>query len=354
MNGGALALLWSRGGSAAPVPIPVIQRPPLPPWATPYTLPHIAGMDVLPWDGDVPPHSRDYLRADSWGVDMPGAPMVGGVSPNHPERILSWFLDRYSLDFQHAYLEKYASYGYTHLRLSYGDSCGPVDNGPNSPPGCGQTLEQLIATCLRVQSYGLYVRLMIGSKYFTPNFMSTQQWADYADPIMDACNAQRCVDEWTLGWEWNLWNHPGATTIDSFRHMGQQAHQAGCSAWMHFSSHVTSWFADGDPRGRFGFYDDLAHDIDGIDYQTFPEWSMEETQARIVDTLWQFGQRGNDYKFRFDEDQAAAMWDHDRPNPDDANARGYLAACTTDNVKHTDAKVWGYGNGARRPDGTAL
>jgi hypothetical protein len=44
----------------------------------------------------------------------------------------------------------------------------------------------------------------------------------------------------------------------------------------------------------------------------------------------------------------------DHPDEDEVNARGYCAMCTTDDVRHTDARVWGYGNGARRPDGTVL
>jgi hypothetical protein len=39
---------------------------------------------------------------------------------------------------------------------------------------------------------------------------------------------------------------------------------------------------------------------------------------------------------------------------DYANQRGLIMACTIDDVKHTDAKVWGYGNGGRRPDGSRL
>ena len=301
------------------------------------------------------PHERDYLRADSWGVVMEGAPVIDrGVSSRHPERILSWFIDRYTDDFQKQYLEKVAGYGYTHLRLSYPDSVAAKDQPSNKPPGAGRTLDQFIETCKRVQSYGLWVRVMLGSKYFQPGFMTAQQWADYADPVLDALIAAKAVDESSLGWEWNLWNTPGQVTIDAFRHHGQRCHAAGVSAWMHFSPHVTSWFADGDPRGRFGFYDDLHNDVNGIDYQGDPSWPMDETQARCVDTLWQFGQRGNDYKFRFDEDQAAMMWDNDRPDPEDANARGYLACCTFDNVKWTDAKIWGFGNGGRMPDGTRI
>ena len=52
------------------------------------------------------PEDRDYLRGDAWGVVMPGAPMIDGASAETPDQILSWFLDRYPLDFQHEHLTK--------------------------------------------------------------------------------------------------------------------------------------------------------------------------------------------------------------------------------------------------------
>jgi hypothetical protein len=308
---------------------------------------------------------RDFLRADAWGVTLPGAPWVPGASTRHPERILSWFVDRYDADWRRRYLTQYAQDGYTHLKRSYADSCGPIDNGPNSPPGHGQSLDQFVASCLECKRFVPYVQVMIGSKYFQPHNMTTQQWADFADPIMDALIAAKAVDEFVLGWEWNLWNTPGRTTIDAFKHAGQKAHAAGCSFWMHFAPEYTSWFADGEPRGRFGFYDDLGPDADGLNYQSgrYPDddparrgqlWTMRDLQDRLVDSLWQFGVAGNRHKLRLDEDTASLQWDNDRPNEDDANLRGFVACATIDNVRHTDAKVWGYGNGARMPDGTAL
>lgn len=311
--------------------------------------------------------SRDYLRADSWGVTIPGMPWVPGASSRHPERVLSWFVDRYTSEWRKRYLETYAGYGYTHLKLSYADSTGPLDNGPNSPPGAGRSLAQFIETALEVKRYVPYVQVVIGSKYFQPGYMNAQQWADFADPIMLALIQANAVDEFILGWEWDLWNTPGRTTIDAFTHAGQLAHAHGRSFWMHFSQHTTSWFADGDPRGRFGFYDDIGTAVDGINYQTgaYPAddpdpsrrgqpWSPRDLQDRIVDTLWQFGTQGNRHKFRCDESLAWRMWDNDQPTEDDANLYDFLACCTVDDVRHTDARVWGYGNGGRRPDGTRL
>jgi hypothetical protein len=337
-----MSLLLLEGVSAPPV----IGRPPLPPWPEPVDY-----RTTLPWD---PPHTRDFLRADSWGVTLPGLPWVPGASSEHPERALSWFLDRYPADWQRKYLETYVGYGYTHFRLSLPDSVAPTTAPPNCPPGAGRSLDQFLATCKQVQSYGLFCRVMLGSKCFQPHDMSAQQWADYSDPLFQALVAAKAVDEVTLGWEWDLWNVPGETTINAFRHLGQQAHAAGISCWMHFSPHVTSWFADGDPRGRFGFYDDLHGDVDGIDYQGDSSWDCAMMQARIVDTLWQFGTSGNRYKFRFDEDVAILQFSHDHPDEDDANLRGYVACCTIDDVHHTDAKVWGAGNGLRRPDGSRI
>lgn len=336
------AELFKRG----PRPVPPVTRPPLPPFVEPVDY-----LTTLPWTPPPIP-TRNFLRGDAWGVTIPGAPWVPGASSKHPERILSWFLDRYSADFQKQYLELYAGYGYTHLLLSYADSCGPVDNGPQSPPGNARTLDQFIETCRLVKQYVPFCKVMIGSKYFQPKDMSAQQWADFADPILLKLFEAKAADEVTLGWEWNLWNVPGDTTITAFQHAGQLCHEHGVSFWQHYSPHVTAWFADG--SNRFDFYGAIAGDVDGIDYQTDPYWSMSETQARCVDTLWQFGERGNDFVFRFFEDQAVLMFDNDHPDEDDANLRGYNACCTIDNVKWTDAKVWGFGNGARMPDGTRL
>jgi hypothetical protein len=342
--------------------VPVIVRGPLLPFPAPIDY-----RTELPW---TPPQERDYLRADFWGIEMANAPWVPGASSNHPERILSWFLDRYALDFQKEYLTTVGGFGMTHLLLSYADSTAATDQPPDKPPGAGRTLDQFIETCLLVKQYIKHCHVRLGSKYFQPRDMSAQQWADFADPIMDALIAAKAVDEFSLAWEWNLWNVPGQITIDAFRHCGQKARAAGLSSWMHFSPHVTSWFADGDPRGRFGFYDDLQGDVDGINYQTQgPQWSPGMLQARLVDTLWQFGQDGNRYKMRCEEDLAAWMFDNsvvsvvvdDLPppknvsvTPEDANLRGYIAACTVDNVKGTDAKIWGVGNGGRMPDGSRL
>jgi hypothetical protein len=331
----------------SPKNIPEIPRGPLPPFTQPINY-----RTTLPWELPEYP-TRDFLRADSWGVIMEGAPAVPGTL-REKDRIFSWFLDRYVKQFQNDYLMKYGGYRYSHILLSYADSCGPVNN-PGKTPGNGQTLEQFVNFCGYVKGYIPYVRVRLGSKDFTPWFMTLDEFKAYFDPVINALIQAKVVDELNAGWEWDLWNTPGQPTIDIFRYVGQRAHNAGLSSWMHFSPHVTSWFKDGDPRGRFGFYDDLKNDVNGIDYQTQgTAWDDQMLQARLVDTLWQFGVSGNTYKIRLDEDYAFMMSDNPTPTPDDANLRGFVGCCTIDDVRWTDAKVWGYGNGGRRPDGSKL
>jgi hypothetical protein len=340
-------LMMSGGSSTTSRPAPE-KRAPLPPLPT-----GIKVYSTLPW---TPPKSRDYLRADCWGITLAGLPFIPGGSSNPVamERFLSWFFDRYPREFQEKWIDQNFRNGYTHVFLSPPDEMGPVDNGPNSPPGSGHSLAEVVDNHGRLKSTGLYVATFLASKYFQPHDMGVQQYQDYAFPIMDALTSAGVVDEFIPAWEMDLFNVPGKTTEDICKAVGKRAHASGCSCWVHFSPHVTSWFADGDPEGRFGFWNHLGDDVDGIDYQGDPNWLADEWQARIVDTLWQFGEYGNRWKLRAFERMAYRMFDNPTPTEDDANLDGYLGCCTFDDVKHTDAKVWGSGEGLRDLEGNPV
>jgi hypothetical protein len=384
--------------SSAPV-LPVEPRDPLPPWPEPVNY-----LTSLP-PGWPPPPTRDFLRANCWTVPVPGLPFVEGGSSYQMDRFLSWFWDRYPKEYQQKWIDENQKRGYTHAFLS----------APDAMLGPSQlSLQGFVDNCGTVKARMPYCCVFLGSKVFNPQDQSVQQWADYADPIMDALIAAKVVDEFILGWEWNFWNVPGQITIDAFKHAGQKAHAAGCSFWLHFSTEVTSWFADppGESRGRYGFYDDLGHDVDGLNYQaqgvfaagammaepaelralpreqrvdhpdlltrsqkaqrrlwknqqyppsvtttsaTCPplDWSIDQLQAHMVDTLKQFGAQPWGHKMRLFEDVASICFDNDPPSEGDCDQRGFASICTIDNVGGTDAKIWGAGNGLRQPDGTA-
>ena len=200
-------------------------RPPAPPAPTASRSRRAHDVDVA---ADL---DRDYLRGDAWGVTMPDAPIVSGVNPDTKDLILSWFLDRYPLDFQKAYLAKYAGYGYTHLYLS----------PPDSIQGAGRTLGQFVDTCRLVRSYGLWVGLNMASKVYQPAYMDPEQFAAYIDPLLDVLLDE--ADEFVPAWEWDLWNRtaPDAVTIMRHRRAARarrRQSRAGCTS----ARIPTSWF----------------------------------------------------------------------------------------------------------------
>jgi hypothetical protein len=345
MSAGSLVVLSTRARSSSVTPI-VRPFPPPPPG----TYDH-----VLPW---TPPTSRDYLRGDFWAVECPGLPAVpggpSGGSSEFPERIVCGLDYKYDRSkYWPSMVARHRERGYTHwLRWA---SNALYDVGYGGDP----SINRFVDDCGLLHALGMrYVVVSLWSKVFDPRDMTPQQYQDRVGPLLDALLAARVVDEVIPGFEWDSGNVPGDSTIEIFKWVGQTAHARGVSCWAHFYPHVTAWFADGDPAGRFGFWADLGADVDGIDYQADSSWGVPELQSRIVDSLWTFGENGNLHKFRLCEDQAIKQFSGDpwgsgslHPNELDGAQRGYYACCTIDNVKGTDARVWGYGNGGMTPEG---
>jgi hypothetical protein len=318
-------------------PVPLTPRPPLPPLPVCRSCPSAFSYDkTLPW---TPPATRDFLRADAWGVEIRGLPFVPGGSSEHPERCLTWFLDRWSPEWQQRILDEHRARKYSHFVLS----------APDSIQGHGQSLAQFVDTCLRVKAAGFFVIVFLGSKVYQPRDQSVSQWTSYLYPLLTALFDANVVDEVIPGWEWNLFNVPGRTTIAVAKYVGNLAHLNGVTCGLHFSTHVTSWFADGDPRGRYGFWNDLGADVDYLNYQADPAWDVGELQSRLVDTLKQFAAQGNHHKLRAFELDAMPKFTRPHPTEDESNLTGYLACCT-----RGPAPVWGFGCGGRYLSGSPL
>lgn len=346
MRAGSVVLLGGREYASSGPP-PIVRTFPPPPEGT-YD-------HVLPW---TPPHERDFLRGDFWAVECPGLPVVAGGpsggSSEWPSRIVTGLDYKYDRrQWWPTMVDRHRERGYTHwLRWA---SNALYDTGYGGDP----SIAKFVDDCGLLKRLGMpYVIVSLWSKVFDPRDMTPAQYIDRFSPLLEALLAARVVDEVIPGFEWDSGNVPGEPTIEIFKYVGETAHAKGVSCWAHFYPHVTSWFADGDERGRFGFWDDLGDDVDGIDYQADSSWSVPELQSRIVDSLWTFGENGNRHKFRLCEDQAIKQFTGDpwgsgslHPNEDDGSARGFYACCTVDNVKGTDARVWGYGNGGMDDSG---
>jgi hypothetical protein len=339
----SLAVLSGRR-AIRPAPQP---RPPLPP------LPPGSYDRTLPW---TLPRTRDVLRADLWGVpvyakDGTPLPFVPRGSREHPERALTYFL--YKPEWQGAWvaavLYAHAIRAYTHFYLSWPDA---RDDG-------GLSIAQFVALCRYVKSWGFWVGVFLGAKGRAqgndidgdPRDQSPTEWQARVQPILDALLNADAADEFVPAWEYDLFNRDGTWAIEYPRWVGVRVHSAGKSCWMHFSTHVTSWH----PQGRFYYWSELGDAVDGLHYQGDATWDIATYQARLVDTLKQFGEEpGQPHKLRATEIEASAEFSVNRPDENDASLMGFLLCCTRDNVGHTDARVWGYGNGGAQPDGSAL
>jgi hypothetical protein len=348
VNAGSVILLGSWYQQASDV-TPIVRTFPPPP-AGSYDK-------VLPW---TPPTSRDYLRGDWWAVPQPGLPAVpggpSGGSSEHPERIVTGLDYKYDRStWWPQMVDRHRERGYTHW-------CRWASNALWDPVGGDPSIPKFVDDCGLLKRLGIpYVVVSLASKVYDPRDMTPQQYQDRIGPLLMALLDAKVVDEVIPAFEMDSFNVPGTPTIDIIKWVGQTAHPYGVSNWCHFYPEHTSWFADGDPRGRYGFWDDLGADCDGLNYQADSSWDVAELQARIVDSLKQFGEQGNAHKFRLCEDQAIKQFTGDpwgsgseHPNEDDGSQRGYYACCTVDNVGHTDAKVWGYGNGGMNDDGMWL
>jgi hypothetical protein len=342
LRGALLDSVSATRGDSESVPIAPVPRPPLPPFpicnscTSPYSYDQ-----TLPWDP--PTDDRDFLRANAWAVTVPGLPWVPGSSSEFPERFLSYLGFKYSKEWQTRGFTATVERAYSHTITSWANFRDEHNASPNA----------FVDWCGFVKRYVPYNHVMLASKNYDPRDMTPQQYADRFGPVLDALLKANVMDEVCPAWEMNLFNYPGEPTIEICKWVGNTA-KPGVSTWLHFSPEVTSWFADGDERGRYGFWDDVGTSVDGIDYQTSQYWDIGEMQSHLVDTLNQFAAQGHRHKLRAFELIAMSQFSGEpfgspHPDEDDGDMLGYLCCCTKG-----PAVVWGYGNGARHVDGSPL
>jgi len=286
---------------------------------------------------------KRFWRGNAWSVTIPGLPWVPGGSSQQPERVLTWFLDRYEPAWQTQILTAHAERGYTHFSLSWPDS-----------RSYGQSLEQFIATCRLVKSWGFYVHVFLGSKVYDPQDETWGGWwGQVTAPVLQTLVSAGCVDIITPGWEWDGWNVPGDSTFAIYQGLAAIAVPAGIDVWTHFDIEYTSWFADG--GNRFQWWDSMRGILTGILYQGNPflnpdgslVWSMGERQARAADTQNQDTFADGTFKFVYWEADAAEQFDNAHPTEAEAAMHGYLMLCSPGGCA-----VNGFGNGCWLPDGT--
>lgn len=351
-------LCGEKTPTPAPHPTPhLVQRPPLPPFP-----PGSYDRDLPPWAGG-PPDKLIY-RGNFCGIRVPGAPGVkGGMNATIPggdtSLVMAAHLDRYPLDWQHAILERYASYGYTHLQQSIGHS-----------EAMGQSISQYVATAKLIQSYGLWVDHWLlgggrdeGSNQFLHRDWGWDNWEPVLTPWLDALLAEDAIDACCIGWQldqfnthsprpWSRFGNPFQSIVDN---VADRLVPKAIPIGTHWVNEAGVVFGD-TYMDRFTFWRMQRNRLSWFHHQGDVDLPIPEYQAKLVDTLNPFGDGRMGTSGLFGdrpfglvvyECSAQAQFDG-RCTEDEGDLRSTLLVCTK-------ARSWAsYGNGGRQFNGTKL
>jgi len=387
VNAGSVVLLGGRsttpsGGGLGPMWDPIPRNP-----FGPYPPP-VDYKTVLPF---TPPAGRvlDFYRGQFCGLRIPGAPVVPGSNAANPSCIMAALLDNYPEDVQEQFLESYAFAGNTHLQRSLGHALG-----------YGHTIDAYIALSKKVRSqYGLFCDHWLIANEF-PGFQFNQDasfWGPKLDPYIERLLGAGVVDlacpSWQMDQVMNM--APGNATISIIAYVAKKL-PPSIPLYTHWMNEALAWWkkVGTNPNGsdigevwvdpqywpngievhdRFSWWYAMQPYLTGGHHQGNTRMLCKEYQDRLCDTLDFFGdEHGRDtgkgdmgqsirtgtprpFALTVFEDSAQDQFDDVPSNPYaisevEGDQRGYILMCTTSPWGH----MRGYGNGARRPEGTAL
>jgi hypothetical protein len=357
-----------------------IERAPLPPFD-----PHSKDPDTGAYTPvyttlrEEPPPADDvsWWRGDAWGLTVPGLPPVpGGADGPAQDRVLTYFLDRYGTHWETEILARYVGYGYRNISLSPQDSFA-----------FGTSEDDYVRMAVRCRAAGLNVHHLMRSKYYTaakgepplpldPTKNRLRERDRHApdpsgpfaggpdltvpDALTERLLAEGVMQAQSPAWEMNYWSP--ATVREMIDH---DAQLIGMRAFilLHFFPHYISWQPN--EETPTDFWRKNHGSVDGVLYQCNPTWTAGMAAARAQDCLdrlapgclWRLSDSGRGHPIWF------VMWEtiatqqfnnlHDGDgrlaDEDQANLKGFENTCSPGLMT-----VQGFGNGARRPDGTPL
>jgi hypothetical protein len=317
--------------------------PPQPVWAT-------SNYDKTLWF-DVPQEpSVGFYRGNFCGIALPDGlsplpGMAGYTVPSykHPP-VMALDIPRFPVDQQIALLDAYASRGYTHLQCSIGHAAEQ-----------GLSIDAYIDYCGRARQFVPFLdHWFLGGGNWNARDMAIDYWRPIVDPWIDALLANDLIDCACVGWQLDGYNtgtprmvdgrlqSPIQSIIDHFadrlvslgKKLGTHWMNAEGGAWNDPYDRVRWWRVEN--RDKLQFW----HDQGDVDHP------IDLYQAKLVDKVWPL--EGTDAKLVVYECSAQAQFDL-RCTEDQGDLKSYLLLCTKVAVP-----FGGYGNGARRPDGSSL
>lgn len=286
-----------------------------------------------------PPGTLRWWRGNAFGVTVPGLPAVaGGQTGPAQERMLTWFLDRFSADWQDRILAAHVARGYDRFVLSWPDS-----------RGAAQSIRNYVATTQRVQDAGLLPCHMLLSKVYD----GTNPDPAGLDPVIDALREANLIPLASIGWELNLFNDPGHLQHVIDHVAGRLPITDQRALYVHFSPHYAAWQPDRPGGSGADFWKIQSGKLTGLLYQGNPDWSVGMLQARLNDVLvrlvqgglWGLSQSFDVVAF----ETIATLQFNNQADEDRGDLVGFESLCAPGGHP-----VQGFGNGARYPDGSPL
>lgn len=357
----AVALLSGSGSTLAPQR-PTVRRAPLGPWPQPETYDQTL---PVPW-----PAGRDlyWNRQQFCGIRIAGAPVVPGSSDTNPELVMACLLDNYPEWVQEAFFQQYTADGYTHLQRSLSHALG-----------YGHSIQSYIALSNRARSvYGLFCdHWLIANEFpgWAPN-QDASYWKPRLDPYIDQLVGAGVMDQCCPSWQMDQLQQgaPGNPTISIIAYVADKL-PGSVPVYTHWVNDAMAWWKTGgevwsdkyqtiNVTDRFSWWQAMQPYLTGGHYQgdtTLARTQPTTYQGKIRDTLNNFvnGRMGQAQRRGFPENFRMTNYEctaQDQFNgtctEQEGDTIGYILTCTK--ADGYDAGLSGYGNGARRPDGSAL
>lgn len=295
-------------------------------------------------NGAIPPRKTPgYIRADLWGVTIPGLPKIpGGASGPAQSRMLSYLLQQYPDASKHQGLDRHARYGYDDFFLSW--------------PDCrtwGYSIADYVTLSTLVKSYGLRVCHFFRSKDHDPANPNPVDVYPVITALLDA----DVIDLGVHAWEQSLFNSPEHTrqTID------QDAATFPEIRWaIHLQEAYASFGPAGDDQGPVFWKANIRAGVKLLLYQCVATWSAGMMAARCNDVSVRFVAHGNwglpETVGYVPFELIATRQFNNQPDGD-----GRLADEQMGNLKAFEClgspgpvAPSGYGQGCSWPDGTAI
>jgi hypothetical protein len=205
------------------------------------------------------------------GIYVDGLPPVPGGASN-PALVLSWFLDRYDSADQARIKARWKADGLTDVLVSWPDS-----------RAMGATPQSFAAFCEALYAEGFEPNVFLLSKNYDA-LDSLDQMKAKCLPVIQAL--MKRVGRWCVGWELSLWLTPQdvQALIDW---MAPMIVPWGGRLYVHFQVEYASFAPE--PNASFAkFWNANIGKLTGLFYQSDVNWTPQELQDRIKDSLDRF------------------------------------------------------------------